>query len=81
MKFSDLFYYKIMLLMFAAKLNSLPRAVQKFFSIRETQYDLRGVCKFSVQKARKGIKRRRVSVVGVKLWNDVYINIKTCNSC
>lgn len=53
MKFNDLVYYKIMQIMFRAKTKSLPDCVQRFFSIQECKYDLRDVCKFTVQKAKK----------------------------
>ncbi len=79
-KFSDLLYHKIMQIMFKTKSMLLPDSVQKFFSIWESKYELRGVCKFTVQKAKKGIKRRCISIIGVKLWNDANINLKMCNS-
>jgi len=33
-------------------------SVQMLFSIHECKYDLKDVCKFTVQKDEKGIKRR-----------------------
>lgn len=80
MKFYDLFYYKIMQIMFRAKSKTLPDSIQRFFSIQESPYNLRGVYKFTVQKAKKGMKRRCVSIIGVKFWNDANINLKTCHS-
>jgi len=50
------------------------------FSIHECKYDLRDVCKFSVQKANKGIKRRCISIVGVQLWNNVKMDVSMVNS-
>lgn len=73
MKLHDLFYYKIMQMMFRRKLKRLPDSVQRFFSIQESPYNFRGVCKFTVQKdlkKKKGVKRRCVSIVGVKFWNN-----------
>lgn len=78
MKFYDLFYYKKkMQIMFRAKLKILPDSIQRFFSIQDSPYNLRGACKFTVQKAKKGMKRRCVSIIGVKFWNDANINLKT----
>jgi len=42
--------------------------------------DLRDVCKFTVQKAKKGIKRRCISVVGVQFWNNVEMDVRMVNS-
>jgi len=50
------------------------------FSIHECKYDLRDVCKFTVQKAKKGIERRCISIVGVQLWNNVKMDIRIVNS-
>ena len=66
--------------MFRAKSKMLPDSIQKFFSIQDSPYNLRGVCMFTIQKAKKGMKRRCVSIVGVKFWNDANINLKTCHS-
>ena len=80
MKFNDLVYYKIMQIMYRAKAKLHPDCVQKFFSVQESKYDLRDVSKFTVQKATKEIKRRCISIVGVKLWNNAIINVRMCNS-
>ncbi len=55
MKFNDLVYYEIMQIMIGAKSKSPPGYIQRFFSIQECKYDFRDVCKFNVQKAKKGI--------------------------
>ncbi len=34
----------------------------------------------NLQKAKKVIKRRCISIVGVKLWNEANANLKMCNS-
>jgi len=54
--------------------------VQSLFSIHECKYDLRDVCKFTVQKAKKGIQTRCISVVGVQLWNNVEMDVRMVNS-
>jgi len=38
------------------------------------------VCKFTVQKAKRGIKRRCISIVGFQLWNNVKMDIRMVNS-
>jgi len=50
------------------------------FSILECKYDLRDLCKFTVQKTKKEIKRRCISIVGVQLWNIVKMDIRMGNS-
>jgi len=37
-------------------------------------------CKFTVQKAKKGIQRRCISVVGIQLWNNVEMDVRLVNS-
>jgi len=76
MKCYDLLNYKIMQTMYRAEVKSLPDCVQSLFLTHDGKYDLRVVCKFSVQKAKKGIKRRRVSIVGVQLWNNVKMDVR-----
>lgn len=46
----------------------------------ENRCDTRNACMITVQKAAKGIKRRCVSVIGVKLCNNINIHSKMCNS-
>lgn len=67
---NGLYYFKIMQIMFNVKFMSLPDSVQKLFSTCESKYDLRGVFKLTVQKTKKCIKRRCISVIGVRLWKD-----------
>jgi len=47
--------------------------LKKFFSIHDCKYDLRDVCKFTVQKAKKGI-------VGVQSWNNIKMDTRMVNS-
>ncbi len=44
------------------------------------KYGLRDVCEFTVPKAKKGIKRKCISVVGVRFWNAADLNLRMCNS-
>uniref|UniRef100_A0A8C6NYB4 Reverse transcriptase domain-containing protein n=1 Tax=Nothobranchius furzeri TaxID=105023 RepID=A0A8C6NYB4_NOTFU len=80
MKLEDLYYYKIMQFMFRVKLTALPKNILMFFVKRESKYDLRGVCMFVLQKAKKGMKRRCISVMGVKFWNEAKIELKLATS-
>jgi len=66
--------------MYSAKAKSPSDCVQRLFSIHECKYDLRDVCKFMEQKAKKGIRRRCISVVGVQLWNNVEMGVRMVNS-
>ncbi len=65
LKCNDLFCFNVMQLMYRAKTKSLPGSVQRFYLVHECKYGLIIVCKFIVPKAKKGIKRRCISVVGV----------------
>lgn len=74
------------LLIFKAKSNLLSNFVQRFFSVKDKKCDLRDFCCFTFysktkSKTKKETKRRCFSVVGVKLWNNVFIKIKMWNSC
>jgi len=60
--------------MYRAKAKSLPDCVQSLFSIHECKYE------FTVQKAKKGIKRRCISVVGVQFWNNCEMDVRMVNS-
>jgi len=59
---------------------SLPDCGQRLFPTHGCKYDLRDVCKFTGQKAKKGMKRRRISIVGVQLWNNIKMDIRMVNS-
>jgi len=52
-------------------MRTMYRAVYKVCFQYMSKYDGRDVCKFTVQKTKKGIKRRCISIVGVQLWNNV----------
>jgi len=47
---------------------------------RSVRYDLRDVCKFTVKKAKKGIKRRCIPVLGVQLWNNIEMGVRMVTS-
>ncbi len=69
-----------MQIMFKAKSVSLPDPIEKFFSVQESKYELRCVCKFTVQKAEKGVEGGCMSIIGVELCDDANTNLKMCNS-
>ena len=81
LKFTDLVDYKIGLLMYKVKHNSLPSGMQAFFQINYVnKYFTRQIDKFCVTFARTTLKAKCVSVYGVKLWNSLDVNLRKCSS-
>ena len=79
LKFVDLVYLKTLEIMFRANNNSLPPSIQCLFKLREGNYNLRGFLIFELYtKVRTNIKARCISVLGVKKWNSLSNEIKSC---
>lgn len=68
--------------MFRVHHNSLPTNIQKHFSTYQSVYYLRSDedRNFSIPKFRTTMKSFCVSVAGVKLWNDLSLDLKQCSS-
>ena len=67
--------------MYKAKNVLLPKNIQRLFQIVQNQrYETRQTGQFSVQYFRKNFKSMSVSVYGVKLWNSLNDDWKTCNN-
>lgn len=47
---------------------------------KSTPYELRGTLMFSKPQIRTNVKQRCLSVQGVKLWNSLDDELKTCKS-
>ena len=77
MKYNDLFYYKIMQIMFRAKSKMLPDSIQRFFpffSQFRTVLIILGV--FTIQKAKKGV----IDFFFIFVWNvNTVYNIWCCH--
>ena len=82
LKFSDLVNYKIGMLMYKAKYESLPSNIQQLFINKQeiSYYSTRQKHKFAVKYARTSIKSKCLSVCGVKLWNKVPSSISPDSS-
>jgi putative NIF3 family GTP cyclohydrolase 1 type 2 len=78
LKFNDIIELNILLVMFKAHNNSLPRNLQKCFSVKEEKYSSRFKNKFKVNFVRTDIKARNISVYGVKLWNALDYKLTCC---
>ena len=67
--------------MYKAKNVLLPKNIQRLFQIVQNQrYETRQTGQFSLQYFRKIFKSMSVSVYGVKLWNSLNDDWKTCNN-
>ena len=51
--------YKVLQIMFKAKLNILPEGVQKYFRLQKTSYSLRDECKYILPKVKKIIESKK----------------------
>ena len=80
-KFHDLVKFKTATIMYKAKNKFLPANIQHLFDTKEhLNYNLRGKNKFSTKYARTKTKTMCVSVVGVKIWNNIDNNIAEAES-
>lgn len=77
---NDLFYDKIMQIVFRAKSKSLPDCVQKFFPQYRRANIIRAVLvqKDKERAKNKTKKRTCISIVGVKLWSEANLSLKMC---
>ncbi len=57
-----------------------PDCTQSLFQLRETQYELRGMCLFTKTKSKTNRKQRCLSVIGVHLWHSFETVVKMCNT-
>ena len=80
-KFHDLVQFKTATIMYKAKNKLLPTNIQHLFDTKEhLNYNLRGKNKFSTKYVRTKAKTMCVSVVGVKIWNNIDNNIAEAES-
>uniref|UniRef100_A0A3Q3IAB9 Reverse transcriptase domain-containing protein n=1 Tax=Monopterus albus TaxID=43700 RepID=A0A3Q3IAB9_MONAL len=76
LKFFDLVGYKTAVFMYKARNNLLPGGIQKLFNEREGGYNLRGQLNLKIHAIRTTKKRFCISISGVKLWNNLSVDIK-----
>ena len=76
LKFNDIVQFKTLLFMHKAKEGSLPDNIQLFFKLKpRTNVVTRQEGKFYVVFARTKLKSKRISIYGVKLWNNLSSDI------
>ena len=76
LKFTDLMSYKLGVLMYRANNGDLPRNIQSLFNTNcDNVYLTRQSNKFKVKYARTRLKASCPSICGVKLWNNLDVNI------
>ena len=80
LKLEDLVDLNIAIIMFKAHHNNLPPCMQRLFKARETHYQLRGTHIFEGVTVKTNAKERCLSVRGVRLWNSLDNELKTCKS-
>ena len=80
LKLQDVINSKTAQIMFRASQYSLPPNIQNLFRDRDAHhsYTLRGIKNKYLPKFRTTLKSMCISVRGVKLWNDLADELKTC---
>ena len=76
LKFHDLVDLKVLLVVYKAKHNLLPRNIQSRFITKECCYNLRQKQKFKTVYVRTNSKARCISIAGTKLFDSLPLNIK-----
>ena len=72
--------FNILVLMFKAKRNLVPKNIQDLFQINENCYCTRQYEKFNYKYVRTSLKYKCVSVYGVKLWNGLNDELSSISS-
>lgn len=78
LKFYDLVELQTLLVMLKANYKKLPTNLQTMFNTIENEGRRKG--HFKQQFARTTLRQMCTSVVGVKLWNSTYNNVKDCKN-
>lgn len=82
LKLKDLIELQTLTVMFRAKSKALPENLQKLFVFSSEDEIHRRKFNFKHQFARTTLKQMCISVVGVKMWNSLHSDIKSClNIC
>lgn len=80
LKLPDLVTYSNAQVLYRASRQTLPMSLQRFFTVREGRYNLRGENNFVVRAVRTTRKSFCVSVCGVRQWNNLEGQIKLCSN-
>ena len=71
LKFTDIGSYQTAITMYRARNHLLPLNIQNLFSEREGGHNLRREFTFKIQMSNSTMKSFRISITGVKLWNNL----------
>ena len=81
LKFQDMVEAKIKVLMYKAWKLHLPDSLQSlFFTKSSDKYYTRKRNNFKVKYCNSKIKSNCLSIIGVRLWNEMEDSMKNCNS-
>lgn len=80
LKFNDIVKYYTSIILYKAFNKLLPINLQHYFKIKETTHNLRGYGNFMIPYGHTKRKCFCVSICGVKLWNNLGIQYKQCQS-
>ena len=73
--------YKINVFMYKALNTNLPENLQCLFQCNsKNKHYTRQLCNFKVKFSKSKIKSNCLSIIGVRLWNKLGDNMKTCHS-
>ena len=80
LKWQELVQLQTLVVMFKAKSKTLPAKLQKMFVFISEDEDHRRKGHFKHQSVWTTLKQMCISVVGVKLWNSLYKELKDCKN-
>ena len=76
LKLHDIIKYNTLQLLFAASNNVLPTNIQNLFLLRDETLNLRGSIIYKQKLVHSTLRGHSLSIVGVKLWNSLNVEIK-----
>ena len=80
LKFQDIIDLKVAMIMYKARNGCLPTNVQKYFTITDSQYNMRQKGNFQKCHIRTTKKSHCISVYGVNLYNNLGVEMKCAKS-
>ena len=73
--------FKTAAIMFKAHKGILPKNLQKLFKYHgENDYCTRQFSKMKVESARTVVKTKSISIIGVKVWNELDMMLRSQNN-
>ena len=80
LKVPEIIDYHMMQIVHRAYIENLPTNLQRMFTLCEDIYNLRGKVKFKVNKCKTTRMKQGITCQGIRLWNDLPLEIKHANS-